>query len=118
MQGIQWANSKFRTHDGTSTQNVFNELLSSLDQLTAEVKSGLDPENDRHFRRKMRLTVTVARGVHRSGRLSLAKAKNFNDYPKPKHSIIQIDRLCLRVPLWWDAPTFNTLMKNLSQSWY
>ena len=47
---------------------------------------------------KMRLTVTVARGVHGSGRLSLANAKNFNDYLKRKRGIMQIDnkdKLCL-----------------------
>ena len=46
----------------------------------------------------MRLTVTVARGVHGSGRLSLANAKNFNDYLKRKRGIMQIDnkdKLCL-----------------------
>ena len=46
----------------------------------------------------MRLTVTVARGVHGSGRLSLANAKNFNDFFKRKRGIVQIenkDRLCL-----------------------
>ena len=36
----------------------------------------------------MRLTVTVARGVHGSGRLSLANAKNFNDYLKRKRGIM------------------------------
>ena len=47
---------------------------------------------------KMRLTATVARGVHGSGRLSLANAKNFNDFFKRKRGIVQIenkDRLCL-----------------------
>ena len=92
-------------------------------ELTAELKSGLDPENyciglslehsdliaksiDAPLQRpknltgqlvythigkavqsqhtllldgKMRLTVTVARGVQGSGRLSLANAKNFNN---------------------------------------
>ena len=40
---------------------------------------------------KMRLAVTVARGVHGSGRLSLASAKNFNDYLNRKRGIMQID---------------------------
>ena len=47
---------------------------------------------------KMPLTVTVARGVHGSGRLSLANAKNFNDHLKRKRGIMQIDnkdKLCL-----------------------
>ena len=47
---------------------------------------------------KMQLTATVARGVRGSGRLSLANAKNFNDYFKRKRGIVQIknkDRLCL-----------------------
>ena len=99
-------------------------VLTTLDQLTAELKSGLNPENDRvslslehpeldcqslsmclynnqktwrgswfsHTYKavqrqhillldgKMRLIVTVARGVRGSGRLNLSNAKNFNDY--------------------------------------
>ena len=31
----------------TSTQNIFGELLTMLEELTAELKSGLDPESDR-----------------------------------------------------------------------
>ena len=34
-------------YDGTSVQNIFGELLTTLDELTAELKSRLDPENDR-----------------------------------------------------------------------
>ena len=34
-------------YDGTSVQNIFGELLTKLDELTAELKNGLDPENDR-----------------------------------------------------------------------
>ena len=129
-------------YNGASTQSIFGELLTTLDELTAELKSGLDPENDRiglslehpdliaksidvplqrpknltgqlvftHIGKavqsqhtllldgKMRLTVTVARGVHGSGRLTLANAKNFNDYFKRKRGIVQIDnkdKLCL-----------------------
>ena len=111
-------------YNGASTQSIFGELLTTLDELTAELKSGLDPENDliglslehpdliaksidvplqrpknltgqlvfTHIGKavqsqhtllldgKMRLTVTVARGIHGSGRLTLANAKNFNDY--------------------------------------
>ena len=47
---------------------------------------------------KMQLTVTVARGVQGSGQLSLANAKNFNNYLNQKKSIVVInneDRLCL-----------------------
>ena len=33
-------------YDGASAQNIFGEL-TTLEQLTAELKSGLDPENDR-----------------------------------------------------------------------
>ena len=46
----------------------------------------------------MRFTVTVAKGVQGSGRLSLANAKSFNDYFKRKRSIVQIEnkeKLCL-----------------------
>ena len=126
-------------YNGTSTQNIFGELLTTLDELTVELKSGLDPENDRislslehpdltaksidvplqrpknltgqlvfiHIGKavqsqhtlllddKKRLTVTVARGVHGSGRLSLANAKNFNDYLKQKRGIVQIDTKCI-----------------------
>ena len=32
---------------GTSTDTIFSELLTALDGLTAELKSDLDPENDR-----------------------------------------------------------------------
>ena len=32
---------------GSSTGTIFNELLTALDELTAELKSNLDPENDR-----------------------------------------------------------------------
>ena len=111
-------------YNGTSTDTIFSELLTALVELTAELKSGLDPENDRislslehpdliaksidvplqrpknltgqlvftHIGKavqsqhtllldgKMRLTVTVARGVQGSGQLSLANAKNFNSY--------------------------------------
>ena len=107
--------------NGKSTDTIFSELLMALDELTAELKSNLDPENDRvglnlehpdliansidvplqrpknltgqlvftHIGKavqsqhmllldgKMRLTVTVARGVHGSGRLSSAYAKKF-----------------------------------------
>ena len=129
-------------YDGTSVQNIFGELLTTLDELTAELKNGLDPKNDRislslehpdliaksidvpvqrpknltgqsvftHIGKavqsqhtllldgKMRLTVIVARGVHGSGHLNLANAKNFNNFLKNKKSIVQIDnkdRLCL-----------------------
>ena len=129
-------------YNGASTQNIFRELQATLDELTTELKSDLDPENDRvglslehldliaksidvplqrpknltgqlvftHIGKavqsqhtllldgKMRLTVTVARGVRGSGRLSLANAKNFNDYFKRKRGIMQIDnkdKLCL-----------------------
>ena len=34
-------------YNGTSTQNIFGELLTTLEELTAELKDGLDPENDR-----------------------------------------------------------------------
>ena len=47
---------------------------------------------------KMRLTVTVARGVRGNGSLSLANVKNFNSYLNRKKSIVMIDnkdRLCL-----------------------
>ena len=30
-----------------SKQNIFGELLTTLDELTTELKRGLDPENDR-----------------------------------------------------------------------
>ena len=46
----------------------------------------------------MCLTVTVARGVWGTGRLSLSHAKNFNAFLKNKKSIVQIDnkdKLCL-----------------------
>ena len=33
--------------NGTSTDTIFSELLTALDELTAELKSDLDPENDR-----------------------------------------------------------------------
>ena len=33
--------------NGSSTDTIFNELLTALDELTAELKSNLDPENDR-----------------------------------------------------------------------
>ena len=33
-------------YDGTSTQNIFGKFLMTLDELTAELKSGLDPKND------------------------------------------------------------------------
>ena len=128
--------------NGSSTGTIFNELLTALDELTAELKSNLDPENDRvglslehpdliaksidvplqrpknltgqlvftHIGKavqsqhtllldgKMRLTVTVARGVRGNGRHSLANAKNFNNYLNRKKSIMVInnkDRLCL-----------------------
>ena len=32
--------------NGTSTDTIFSELLTALDELTAELKSDLDPEND------------------------------------------------------------------------
>ena len=141
-------------HDGTSVQNIFGELLTTLDELTAELKNGLDPENDRislslehpdliaksidvpvqrpksltgqsvftHLDKaiqsqhtlildgKMRLTVTVARGVQGSGRLSLPHAKNFNEFLKNKKVLceltIKTDSVC-RAPLWWDELTIN-----------
>ena len=34
-------------YNGTSTQNIFGEILTTLEELTAELKSGLDLENDR-----------------------------------------------------------------------
>ena len=34
-------------YDGTSVQSIFRELLATLDELTTELKSGLDLENDR-----------------------------------------------------------------------
>ncbi len=34
-------------YDGTSVQNIFGELLATLDELTTELKGGLDLENDR-----------------------------------------------------------------------
>ena len=121
--------------NGTSTDTIFSELLKALDKLTAELKSNLDPKNDRvglslehpdliaksidvplqrpknltgqlvfmHIGKavqsqhtvlldgKMRLTVTVARGIHGSGHPSLANAKNFNDYFQQKCGIMQID---------------------------
>ena len=33
--------------NGISTDTIFSELLTALDELTAELKSNLDPENDR-----------------------------------------------------------------------
>ena len=33
--------------NGTSTDTIFSELLTALDELTAELKSDLDSENDR-----------------------------------------------------------------------
>ena len=85
--------AKFQ-YNGASTQNIFGELLTTLDELTTELKSGLDPENDRISLSlehpnliavqsqhtllldvKMRLTVSVARGVRGNVRLSLPSAK-------------------------------------------
>ena len=47
----------------------------------------------------MQLTVTLARGVRGNGRLSLANAKNLNDFFKNKSSIANMidnqDGLCL-----------------------
>ena len=104
-------------YNGTSLQSIFGELLVTLDELTTELKRGLDPENDRislslehpdliaksidvplqrpknligqlvftHIGKavqsqhtllldgKMRLTVTVARGVRGNGRLLLGR---------------------------------------------
>ena len=37
---------KFR-YNGAPLQSIFGELLAMLDKLTAELKSDLDPENDR-----------------------------------------------------------------------
>ena len=34
-------------YTGTSTDTIFSELLTALDELTAELKSELDPKNDR-----------------------------------------------------------------------
>ena len=123
------------SYDSTTTQNIFSELLAMMGKLTAELKIGLDPENDRidlslehpdliaksidaplqrskiltghlvltHIGKavqsqrtllldgKMRLTVTVTRGVQGSGRLSLGNSKNFDDFLKHKKSIITID---------------------------
>ena len=34
-------------YNGESTQNIFGELLTTLDELATELKRGLDHENDR-----------------------------------------------------------------------